>query len=44
MSRQNAHTADLLREVFSGKQGKRVSSDPAIELETALDCNNNARF
>lgn len=38
MSRQNTHTADLLREIFSGKQGRRVSSAPAIELETALDC------
>ena len=40
MSRQNTLTADLLREMFSDKQGKRVSSDPAIDLETALVCNN----
>lgn len=38
MSRQNTHTADLLREMFSDKQGEQVSGDPAIELETALDC------
>ena len=40
MSRQNTHTEDLLRELFSGKQGERVSSDPAIEPKTALDCDN----
>ena len=38
MSRQNTHTEDLLREIFSGKQGERVSGDPGIEPETALDC------
>ena len=42
MSRQNTHTADLLREIFSGKQGEQVSGDPAIEPETALDCSNSA--
>ena len=31
MSRQNTHTADLLRKIFSGEQGKRVSGDPAID-------------
>ena len=42
MSRQNTHTADLLREIFSGKQDERVSGDPAIEPETALDCSHSA--
>lgn len=41
MSRQNTHTADLPREIFSGKQGEQVSGDPAIEPETALNCNNS---
>ena len=44
MSRQNTYTAELLREIFSGKQGEQVSSDSTIEPETALDCNNYARF
>lgn len=39
MSRHNTHTEDLLRELFSRKQGERVSGDPAVEPETALDCN-----
>ena len=40
MGRQNTQSADLLRELFSDKQGEQVSGDPAIEPESALDCNN----
>ena len=42
MSRQNTHTADLLREILSGKHDERVSGDPATEPETALDCSHSA--
>lgn len=40
MSRQNTYTAELLKEIFSDKQGEQVSGDPAMEPEIALDCRN----